>query len=214
MVVGGIQVTYMPNIVNAAVGDTIQFQFSTGAHTVTQSSEMGACAPIQQAQLAPGALPVHSGHIPFMPGSTTVSTFDMKVMSKDPMFIYCSTGPHCQLGQVMVINPYVSSPLPLSSWFAKQNKTKQNGAPESVADRGVDMCRVSVEQVVAYARRSQATKMSTDGTTVQGGTVGQIPLAMAAFDPPPPMAAGGGAPPGAGAPGGGAPPAGAPPAAG
>lgn len=73
--------------------------------------------------------------------------------------------------------------------------------------RGLDICRTSVNQVVAYARRSQATKMSTDGTKVEGGTVGQIPLANAAFDPPPAMAAGGGAP-GGGAPGGGAAPAG------
>lgn len=105
MVVGGVQVTYIPNIVNAAVGDTIQFQFSAGAHTVTQSAEMAPCVPIAQASLAPGAVPVHSGHIPFTPGQTTVSTFEMKVTSKEPMFIYCSTGPHCQLGQVMVVNP-------------------------------------------------------------------------------------------------------------
>lgn len=128
MVVGGVQVTYIPNIVNAAVGDTIQFQFSTGAHTVTQSSEMGACNPIQQTQLAQGAVPVHSGHIPFTPGSMTVSTFEMKVMSKDPMFIYCSTGPHCQLGQVMVINPYVSSPLAFSFSFPVwKNSTSDQG---------------------------------------------------------------------------------------
>lgn len=105
VVVGGVQVTYMPNIVNAAVGDTIQFQFSSGSHTVTQSTEMGPCSPIAQDSLAQGAVPVHSGHIPFTTGQTTVSTFEMKVTNTEPMFIYCSTGPHCQLGQVMVINP-------------------------------------------------------------------------------------------------------------
>ena len=30
------------------------------------------------------------------------------VQSAEPMFLYCATGPHCQTGQVMVINPYVS----------------------------------------------------------------------------------------------------------
>lgn len=105
VVVGGAQVTYIPNFVTAAVGDTIQFQFSMGAHTVTQSAEMAPCVPIAQQSLAQGAVPVHSGHLPFAAGQTTVPTFDMKVTSKDPMFIYCATGPHCQLGQVMVINP-------------------------------------------------------------------------------------------------------------
>lgn len=95
----------MPNIVNAAVGDTIQFQFSMGAHTVTQSTEMAPCNPIAQASLAQGAVPVHSGHLPFAAGQTTVPTFEVKVTNTEPMFLYCSTGPHCQLGQVMVVNP-------------------------------------------------------------------------------------------------------------
>lgn len=103
--VGGVQVTYIPNVVKAAVGDTIQFQFSAGSHTVTQSTEMQACAPIQQAAVAQGAMPIHSGHIPFDAASQMVSTFEVKVMNTQPMFIYCSTGRHCQLGQVMVINP-------------------------------------------------------------------------------------------------------------
>lgn len=105
VVVGGIQVTYIPNVVTAAVGDKIQFQFSAGSHTVTQSTEMGTCQPIDQAALTGGAVPVHSGHIPFNASSGMVSTFEMTVMNTDPMFLYCTTGPHCQLGQVMVINP-------------------------------------------------------------------------------------------------------------
>lgn len=111
VVVGGVQVTYMPNVVVAAPGNIVQFQFSAGNHTVTQSSEMQTCAPMQVAAGQPEA--VNSGHLPFTPGATTVSTFEMVVNNTQPMFIYCATGPHCQLGQVMVINPYVFFiPLP------------------------------------------------------------------------------------------------------
>ncbi|ORY57811.1 uncharacterized protein BCR38DRAFT_489807 [Pseudomassariella vexata] len=101
VVVGGPQDTYAPNVVTAAVGDIVQFQFSNGNHTVTQSAAEAACQPLQ-ATVATG---VHSGHIPFVDGQTEVGTFNMPVTSTDTMFLYCATGPHCQEGQVMVINP-------------------------------------------------------------------------------------------------------------
>ncbi|KAI0882266.1 uncharacterized protein GGS22DRAFT_191435 [Annulohypoxylon maeteangense] len=101
VVVGGAQDTFVPNTVTAAVGDIIQFQFSNGNHTVTQSAQDKPCQPLQ----ATVATAIHSGHIPFQDGQTTVGTFNMPVTNADTMFLYCATGPHCQLGQVMVVNP-------------------------------------------------------------------------------------------------------------
>ncbi|KAJ4366038.1 hypothetical protein N0V95_000264 [Ascochyta clinopodiicola] len=97
VVVGGPQDTFVPNSVVAAVGDIIQFQFSNGNHTVTQSTADTACTPMEAG--------VHSGHIPFQDGQTEVGTFNMPVTSTDAMFLYCATGPHCQEGQVMIVNP-------------------------------------------------------------------------------------------------------------
>ncbi|OHE97731.1 hypothetical protein CORC01_06936 [Colletotrichum orchidophilum] len=101
VVVGGAQNTFVPNLIQAQVGDVIQFQFSNGNHTVTQSAEGAACQPLQ-AQV-PTA--IHSGHVPFKDGQAMVGTFNMPITSADPMFLYCATGPHCQQGQVLVINP-------------------------------------------------------------------------------------------------------------
>lgn len=61
-------------------------------------------------------------------------------------------------------------------------------------------CRASVNQVVDYAKVSQATTASVDGTNVVGGTVGQIPLGNAAFTPSAAQQQGGGAPPAGAAP--------------
>lgn len=83
----------------------IQFQFSSGNHTVTQSAAELACQPLQ----ATVAGAIHSGHIPFEAGQTTVGVFNMPVLSTGTMYLYCATGPHCLEGQVMVVNPYVSS---------------------------------------------------------------------------------------------------------
>ncbi|KAK1994790.1 hypothetical protein LX36DRAFT_191793 [Colletotrichum falcatum] len=101
VVVGGAQDTFVPNLIQAQVGDIVQFQFSNGNHTVTQSAEGAACQPLQ----ATNAAAIHSGHIPFQDGQAMVGTFNMPVTSTAPMFLYCATGPHCQEGQVMVINP-------------------------------------------------------------------------------------------------------------
>ncbi|KAI1413218.1 hypothetical protein F5Y13DRAFT_198941 [Hypoxylon sp. FL1857] len=98
--VGGAQDTFVANIVSAAVGDIIQFQFSNGNHTVTQSAQDTPCQPFQ----AMVVTAIHSGHIPFQGGQTTVGTFNMPVTSTDTMFLYCATGPHCQEGQVMIVN--------------------------------------------------------------------------------------------------------------
>ncbi|KAF7539696.1 hypothetical protein G7054_g1973 [Neopestalotiopsis clavispora] len=160
VVVGGPQDTFVPNVVTAAVGDVVQFQFSNGNHTVTQSAQDVGCQPLQ----ASVATAIHSGHIPFVDGQTTVGTFSMPVTSTDPMFLYCATGPHCQEGQVVVINP------------------------------------ATAQQVVDYAKISQASSQSGDGTTVVGGTVAQIPLELAAFVPAPAQAAAPAAPPAAEAP--------------
>ncbi|KAF2439703.1 hypothetical protein P171DRAFT_395593 [Karstenula rhodostoma CBS 690.94] len=97
VVVGGPQDTFNPNAVTAAVGDIIQFQFSNGNHTATQSTLEAPCTPLGGG--------INSGHIPFQDGQTTVGTFNMVVSTTDPIFMFCSTGPHCQEGQVMIVNP-------------------------------------------------------------------------------------------------------------
>ncbi|RYP89782.1 hypothetical protein DL770_004076 [Monosporascus sp. CRB-9-2] len=167
VVVGGQQDVFVPNVVKASVGDVVQFQFSSGNHTVTQSPADAACVPLQMTD--PTA--VHSGHIPFEANQTTVGVFEMPVVSTDTMFMYCATGPHCQLGQIMVINP------------------------------------TDDQQVLDYAKLAQAAPENIDGTEVVGGTVSEIPLEQAAFDPPPAEEEGGAPPPP-----GDAPPAEEPPA--
>ncbi|RYP63739.1 hypothetical protein DL769_006866 [Monosporascus sp. CRB-8-3] len=172
VVVGGQQDVFVPNVVRASVGDVVQFQFSSGNHTVTQSPADAACVPLQMTD--PTA--VHSGHIPYQAGQATVGVFEMPVVSTDTMFMYCATGPHCQLGQIMVINP------------------------------------TDDQQVVDYANLAQAAPENIDGTEVVGGTVSEIPLEEAAFDPPPAEEEGEAPPPPGDAPPAEEPPAEEPPA--
>ncbi|KAJ4129299.1 hypothetical protein NW768_007835 [Fusarium equiseti] len=172
VVVGGPQDTFVPNMIRAAVGDVIQFQFSNGNHTVTQSSEDSPCQPLQATQ----SNVIHSGHIPFEDGQTTVGTFNVPLTNTEPIYLYCATGPHCQLGQVMAINP------PSEANLVEFNK-KANGASANI-----------------------------DAGEATGGTVGEIPLAEAAFTPAPPEDDAPPAPPAESPPAAGSPPPAAPPA--
>ncbi|CAO2654735.1 Nn.00g114680.m01.CDS01 [Neocucurbitaria sp. VM-36] len=119
VIVGGPQDTFVPNSVVAAVGDVVQFQFSNGNHTVTQSTPDTACTPMDGG--------VHSGHIPFVDGQTEVGTFNMPVTSTDPMFLYCATGPHCQEGQVMVINAANAQQVADYTKLSQQTQSSTDG---------------------------------------------------------------------------------------
>ncbi|KAL8372567.1 hypothetical protein RB595_002076 [Gaeumannomyces hyphopodioides] len=127
VVVGGAQVLFMPNMMLAAVGDVIQFQFAEGNHTVTQSSETAACQPLQKTV----ATAVHSGHIPYKAGQATVGTFNVPVTDTKPMFLYCATGPHCQLGQVMIINPSNTAQVVNYAKLSAQAKANVDGGAPS-----------------------------------------------------------------------------------
>ncbi|KLO92266.1 uncharacterized protein LW93_7897 [Fusarium fujikuroi] len=143
VVVGGAQDTFVPNMIRAAAGDVIQFQFSNGNHTVTQSSEDSPCQPLQATQSGV----IHSGHIPFEAGQTTVGTFNVPLNNTEPIYLYCATGPHCQIGQVMAINP------------------------------------PSEENLVQFSKKAAGALANVDAGAATGGTVGEIPLADAAFTP-------------------------------
>ncbi|KAK0377009.1 hypothetical protein CLIM01_05607 [Colletotrichum limetticola] len=127
VVVGGAQDTFVPNLIMAQVGDVVQFQFSNGNHTVTQSAEGAACQPLQ-AQV-PTA--IHSGHVPFKDGQAMVGTFNMPITSADPIFLYCATGPHCQEGQVLVINPTNANQVVQYSKLAAAAKANVDGTTVS-----------------------------------------------------------------------------------
>jgi plastocyanin len=123
VVVGGPQDTFNPNAITAAVGDIVQFQFSNGNHTATQSTLEAPCTPLEGG--------INSGHIPFQDGQTDVGTFSMVVSGTDPIFMFCSTGPHCQEGQVMIINP--TGPQQLLDFVKGAQGTDKSGEGTAIA---------------------------------------------------------------------------------
>ncbi|KAK1926460.1 Cupredoxin [Papiliotrema laurentii] len=89
VVVGANGLKYDPDNVTAAVGDTVNFTFMPGNHTVTQST---FAAPCVNAGIASGFR------------TAAENTFSILINSTDPIWIYCSQVGHCQSGMVMAIN--------------------------------------------------------------------------------------------------------------
>ncbi|EPS45617.1 hypothetical protein H072_366 [Dactylellina haptotyla CBS 200.50] len=90
---GGL--VYSPATLSAQPGDTIQFDFKGGNHTVTQTSFGDPCNPINNG--------FNSG---FASSSTS---FSIVVKNKAALYYYCAAEGHCQAGMVGIINPPSSS---------------------------------------------------------------------------------------------------------
>lgn len=124
---------FSPNRVTAAVGDTIQFQFMGGNHTVTQSTFDNPCIPINMVNAS--VVGFHSGFFPAMNVQQTgqVPAWNLQINDTRPIWMYCAQGRHCQSGMGMVIN---ENPT------ANQTRTVENyqalaaSAPQSMVPNG------------------------------------------------------------------------------
>ncbi|TGO47832.1 hypothetical protein BOTNAR_0504g00070 [Botryotinia narcissicola] len=124
---------YFPDNISAKVGDTIQFQFAAGNHTVTQSTFDAPCVPISQSTNNTG---VYSGFMNVAAGLNStgmVPVFSMPVKVATPLWFYCSQGKHCQNGMVLVVNENTAanSTRSLANFAALAAKATKNIAPIS-----------------------------------------------------------------------------------
>ncbi|KAK3360488.1 hypothetical protein B0T25DRAFT_535743 [Lasiosphaeria hispida] len=96
--VGQNGLTMEPKDVTVPAGETIEFHFFTGSHSVAQSAFDSPCTPLAV-----------NGTEGFFSGAQAVSSGEganvFRVVSTgSPMWYYCATGRHCQGGMVGVIN--------------------------------------------------------------------------------------------------------------
>jgi plastocyanin len=95
----GVGLRYVPFAVNASVGDTIRYVWTTpNNHTVTLSSALTVCNKSAQAESREFVSGVRNA-------ATEQQIFDVKVETDQPQFYYCSVQQHCQKGMFGIINP-------------------------------------------------------------------------------------------------------------
>lgn len=95
---------FWPEKIKAEAGSMIQFQFLAGNHTVTQSDFDHACKPINEVN--PSVQGIFSSYQPVAASASQkeIPVFTIMVNDTKPMWFFCSQGPHCEKGMVMVVN--------------------------------------------------------------------------------------------------------------
>lgn len=121
--VGNNGFIFDPDTVNAAVGDTVQFFFYPGNHSVVQSEFTSPC----QAK----ATGIFSG---FFPGNDSPAStiFTIAINNTNPIWVYCAQVTHCQSRMALVINPPANGPDTLSAYKLAAKGTNSSSIPAGV----------------------------------------------------------------------------------
>jgi len=120
---GNQQLTFSPQQVKAAAGDTVRFTFLDQNHTVTSGNPTQGCKPSGK---------FNSGFVPVAANQGTKPTFDVAVQNTQPITVYCAQAQHCQVGMVMVINPTATGATSVNAYKALSAKAKTNTPAQGV----------------------------------------------------------------------------------
>ncbi|KAF3099677.1 hypothetical protein TWF569_001927 [Orbilia oligospora] len=115
--VGSAGLTFSPDSITAKTGDTVQFVFKGGNHTVTQAAFSSPCNPTSR------------GFSSGFTGSRSES-FSIILANTDPIYFYCAQLSHCQLGMVGAINP-PSSGNTLAAFKSAATNARTQSTPSS-----------------------------------------------------------------------------------
>ncbi|KII89138.1 hypothetical protein PLICRDRAFT_40770 [Plicaturopsis crispa FD-325 SS-3] len=118
--------TYEPSSVNASVGDTIEFQFISKNHTVTQSTFAAPCENMTTptAGIDSGFMPVSANATG---GQVPAWSFTLNNASA-PLWFYCRQTGHCQKGMVFAVNPTAAKSFEAFQAAAMGNSSTASGS--------------------------------------------------------------------------------------
>ncbi|KAG9045677.1 hypothetical protein FS837_005861 [Tulasnella sp. UAMH 9824] len=139
--VGQSGLSFSPNQVTAAAGDTLHFIFSPG-HSATQSTFAAPCSP-----MSGGA---DSGIM------TSAGTFDVPVTSTDPIWMYCKQVGHCQAGMVFAANAPSSGQTFAAFQAAAEGKAVSNTGSSSTSAAAAAASTTKSTSTGAYGNSASA----------------------------------------------------------
>ncbi|EFQ33971.1 hypothetical protein CGRA01v4_12460 [Colletotrichum graminicola] len=123
---GGLKFT--PDNIEAAVGDSVEFQFYPKAHSVAQAAFDTPCMPLTNGTTAG----FFSGPVPVTSGVGSMA-WTLEIKDKNPKWFYCATGDHCQSGMVGVINAPAGGKKTVEMFAKTAAEAKANVAPSSTS---------------------------------------------------------------------------------
>jgi len=149
---------FSPNTITANVGTSIEFIFSPPIHSVVQSSFSSPCAPLaNNTGFYSGAFNTTSG--------TNTNAFTITVNNTNPIWFYCGSPSHCELGMVGVINPPSDGSSTLAQYKAAAANVSNPAVP-SVVQGG------SIGPAKAASTGSSTSSAATTSTTSATKNVG------------------------------------------
>ena len=93
------KLAFVPDVIQAAEGDTVTFKFWPKNHSIAQGPFTGPCTPSDNG--------FWSGYVPTTNDTAAATTTFMYTVqnASAPVWFYCTQQRHCQGGMVGVINP-------------------------------------------------------------------------------------------------------------
>ncbi|KAH6958535.1 hypothetical protein HG530_010150 [Fusarium avenaceum] len=149
--VGESGLNFSPAETKASVGDTVEFHFYQGFHSVAQSSFAKPCEPINSTAFFSGEFNVKE--------TVSDKVFTIEVKSEDPIWYYCATQGHCQGGMVGAINAPTSGQKSFDAFAKAAADSDDSKAPQSTGGGSIGS---------ATATHSASGTAATGSTTATG----------------------------------------------
>jgi len=158
--VGESGLTFEPDVTTADVNDTINFMFH-GNHTATRSSFDSPCTKL-------------TGNGTFSSGvQHNGSYFNVTVLDKSPIWIYCGIPTHCQSGMVAAVNPPTSGNHTFEAFKAKAKASPNITTTTSATGTGATSSPTTSKGagILRYS-----TGLSAIGAVAVAGAIGLVTL--------------------------------------
>jgi len=155
VVVGGSAgLVYTPNTIEAAIGDTVIFQFESANHTATQSAFTTPCDKLEGG--------FDSGFMPNVNNTVVPAPqMAMQVTVSTPIWFYCRQKGHCGKGMTFSINPTA-------------NKTQAMFEQMAIAQNGTGTAAAIVGGTPNTAATTLSTASVSAATEVSSGSSGSL----------------------------------------
>ncbi|CCT64063.1 uncharacterized protein FFUJ_04756 [Fusarium fujikuroi IMI 58289] len=121
--VGENGLNFTPAQTSAKAGDTVEFHFYEGFHSVAQSSFAKPCEPINSTAFFSGDQNVKT--------KVSDKVFTIEVKTDDPIWYYCAVQGHCQGGMVGAINAPTSGAKSFDNYAKAAADSEDSSAPKS-----------------------------------------------------------------------------------
>lgn len=166
---GAPALVFNPQVITAAVGDMINFEFHGGNHTVTQSSFTNPCT--QQFNTVTQQNGFTSPFMPFDAASGQIGVFTLEVtQTANPIWFFCARKPHCKGGMYGAINPPTTGAKTFAAFAASVPNADEPGfgvtapftpTPANASSSGVD---------TATSRTGSSTGSASTSTPTNAGS--------------------------------------------